>query len=112
MIYDRVYGYVGIENHSAYENVAWKDGKLIFRNEPMEKVIETLSEVFNVNIELRDASLKDYRYRATFQDETLSEILKLLKISSPIDYFEVKRRPLPDGTFESRKVIIFRAKGD
>ena len=66
--------------------------------------------MFNVDIELQGKELKNYRYRATFQDESLEEILKLLKLSAPIDYMEVKREPLPDGSFPKKKVIIFPAK--
>jgi hypothetical protein len=49
----------------------------------------------------------DYRYRATFEDESLTEILKLLKASSPVDYIEIKRDVLPDGTYTRKKVLIF-----
>jgi len=28
-------------------------------------------------------------------------------MSSPIDYIEVKRDPLPDGSFPRKKIIIF-----
>lgn len=110
LIYDSATEAIKVEDGSTYEQVAWKDGLLVFRNEPMGKVVEKLSEVFEVDIELKDKSLENYRYRATFQDETLSEILKLLKLSSPIDYVELKRSPLPDGSFEPRKVLIFRAE--
>lgn len=109
LTYNSTTGDIKLEEGLATDRVAWKDGLLVFRNEPMSKVIEKLSEVFEVNIELRDKSLENYRYRATFQDETLSEILKLLKVSSPVDYIELKRDPLPDGTFEPRKIIIFGA---
>jgi len=87
--------------------IAWKDGKLIFRNEPLSVVLNKLSMLFNVDIELRGKELHDYRYHATFQDESLEEILKLLKLSSPIDFTEVKRKPLNDGSFPKKKVIIF-----
>ncbi|HBE41764.1 MAG TPA: hypothetical protein DDW27_11280, partial [Bacteroidales bacterium] len=90
-----------------YKYIAWKDGKLIFRNEPLSTVLNKLSMLFNVDIELRGKELHDYRYHATFQEESLEEILKLLKLSSPIDFTEVKRKPLPDGSFPKKKVIIF-----
>ena len=99
-----------ILNTDVSKYISWKDGKLIFRNEPLSKVTNRLSQVFNVDIEIRGEELKKYSYRATFQDESLSEILKLLKISAPIDYFEVRRNPLPDGTFPRKKILIFPAK--
>jgi len=99
-----------ISNVDTYKYISWKDGKLIFRNEPLINVVKKISQVFNIDIEIKGKELQNYCYRATFQDESLAEILKLLKISSPIDYFEVKRDPLPDGTFPRKKVIIFPAR--
>jgi hypothetical protein len=68
--------------------------------------MEKISRFYNVEIELRGQNLNDYRYRATFEEESFTEILKLLKLSSPIEYREIERHPLPDGTFPKRKVII------
>lgn len=90
-----------------YKYVSWKDGKLIFRDEPLSYVVKKLGQIFNVDIELRGEELQNYTYRATFKDESLEEILKLLKISSPVDYIEVKREPLPDNSFPKKKIIIF-----
>ncbi len=88
--------------------VSWKDGKLIFRDEPLSYVVKKLGQIFNVDIELRGEELQNYTFRATFQDESLQEILKLIKISSPVDYIEVKREPLPDNSFPKKQVIIFK----
>jgi len=93
-----------------YKFIAWKDGKLIFRNEPLEQVIKKIGYFYNVDIELKDEKLKEYRYRATFEEESLDEILDLLKMSSPVDYREIKREPLPDGSFPKKKIIIFPAR--
>ncbi|HUX57357.1 MAG TPA: FecR domain-containing protein [Bacteroidales bacterium] len=98
-----------ISNVDTYKYIAWKDGKLVFRNEPLSNVVNKISQVFNIDIEIKGEEIQNYCFRATFQDESLTEILKLLKISSPIDYIEVKRNPLPDGSFPRKKVIIFPA---
>jgi transmembrane sensor len=105
--FDRETSIKGITHGDTYKYIAWKDGKLIFRNEPLSKVLERISLIFNVDIELLGSDLQDYRYHATFQDESFEEILKLLKLSSPVDYTELKRNPLPDGSFPKKKVIIF-----
>jgi transmembrane sensor len=105
--FDRETSAKGITHGDTYKYIAWKDGKLIFRNEPLSRVLERISLIFNVDIELLGSDLQDYRYHATFQDESFEEILKLLKLSSPVDYSEVKRNPLPDGSFPRKKVIIF-----
>ncbi len=90
-----------------YRYISWKDGVLIFRDEPLEEVLNKISLFFNVDIEIQGEELKSYRYYATFKEESLEEILKLLKLSAPINYREIKREPLPDGSFPKKKVIIW-----
>jgi len=96
-----------IINEDVLRYVAWKDGRLVFRNDPLERVLAKLSLMFNVEIDLQGDQLKNYRYHATFQDESLEEILKLLRLSAPLNFREIKRSPLPDGSFPKKKVIIF-----
>lgn len=105
--FDMETGDYEVKEEDTYKYIAWKDGKLVFRNDPMEEVIRKIGYFYRVEFELRDAALKEYRYRATFEEETIDEIMKLLKISSPIDYYEVRREPLPDGTFPKKKYIIY-----
>jgi ferric-dicitrate binding protein FerR (iron transport regulator) len=107
MIYDTLSGHFTIETDDTYKHFAWKDGKLVFRNDNISEVARRISLQYNVNIEIKGNEIKKYRYRATFENEPLGELLRLLKISSPIDYSEVKPKALPDGTFSKRKIIIY-----
>ncbi len=95
-----------LSSEEIYKYIAWADGKLVFRDDPMSEVVKKISHFYNVDIELKGEQLKDYIFRATFDEESIDEILKLLKISSPIEYYEVTRKPLPDGSFQKRKIII------
>jgi transmembrane sensor len=109
LTYVKSTGAISVVNEDTYKYISWKEGKLVFRNEPLSEVAKKISQVFNIDIEIRGKEIENYSYRATFQDESLAEILKLLKISSPINYVEVKRHPLPDGSFPRKKVIIYPA---
>ena len=85
---------------------AWKEGLLIFRDDPMPEVVRRLNRWFNVDIKLEGPELNDWSYTATFEDETLEQVLELLKISAPIDY-TIKRRELKtDKTFSKMEIII------
>jgi transmembrane sensor len=108
LTFNRAKGTSSINTEDTYKYISWKDGKLIFRDEPLSAVVKEIGQIFNVDIELKGKDIQNYSYRATFQDESLEEILKLLKISSPINYLEVKREPLPDNSFPRKKVIIFQ----
>lgn len=52
-----------------YKWYAWKDGLMIFRDDPLSYVFKRLGLTFNVNIELKDPSLANAPYRATFEYE-------------------------------------------
>jgi ferric-dicitrate binding protein FerR (iron transport regulator) len=105
--FDTLSGQFTIQTEDIYKHYAWKDGKLVFRNDNISEVARRISLQYNVDIEIRGNAIKKYRYRATFENEPLGELLRLLKISSPIDYIEVKPKALPDGSFSRRKIIIF-----
>ena len=105
--YNPVTGINNLTVVDPYAIIAWKEGKLIFHDAPLSEVIKKIALVFNVDIELKGNELKEYSYHARFEDESLEEILKLLKLSAPLDYLEVPRYSLPDGSFSKKKVIIF-----
>lgn len=88
--------------------IAWKDGKLLFRNDSMEEVVLRLNRWYNVDIELSGCDLGDYVYTATFVDESLIQVLDLLKISAPIDYKTVKRKRKDDNSFSKMKIEIIQ----
>ncbi|MFZ5942402.1 MAG: FecR family protein [Bacteroidota bacterium] len=104
---DRNTGRFSISAGDSYKYIAWKDGKLVFRDDPLSEVARRISLQYNVEIEITDKLIGSYRYRATFENEPLSELLRLLKISAPIDYREEGPKSNADGTFTRRKIIIF-----
>ena len=90
----------------ALQYTTWKDGKLVFRNENMQQVAKRLSRWYNAEVVIEDRLLDDYTFHATFIDEPLDEVLKLLSITTPIIYKETKRSSDNDGVFKKRKIII------
>lgn len=86
---------------------SWKDGKLIFRNEPMDEVLKKIGRWYNVHFIVDNREIDGYRYRATFKDETLDEVLKLLEHTSPIGYEELEREILSDGTYSRKRIRLF-----
>jgi transmembrane sensor len=90
----------------ASQYTGWTEGKLVFRNEDMKQVAQRLSRWYNAEIVIADKRLEEYTFHATFVDEQLDEVLKLLAITTPIDYREEKREAASDGLFPKRKIII------
>lgn len=99
-------GEMGIVQVDTYVETAWKDGKMVFRREKLETIAQRLSRKFGVLIYLEGDELKDYEYTATFTDETLEDILELLKRSAPITYSISRQEQLDNNTFSQRTVTI------
>lgn len=75
-----------IKKVSREEAVSWKEGKLIFMETPLEEVLEDLERKYDVNFKVQSEALYEYLYTGTFDNLTIEEVLKVLQISSPIDY--------------------------
>ncbi len=75
-----------ITQTDAYKWYAWKEGLLIFRNDPLSFVFKRIELKFNVEFILKDQSIAQSPYRATFEDESLPEILRLLEMTAPIQF--------------------------
>ena len=86
----------------------WRSYVLVFRDEPFINILNELSRHYNVDFEIRDKEIMDYEYTATFNDMGLEDILKLLKISAPIDYTIKSLTSNTDNAYGKRKVTIFR----
>lgn len=89
---------------------AWTEGKLVFRGDLMAEVGRRIERWYNVKVELADKELEKYSFRATFEDDKLEEVLRLLSMTSPIRYQITPRKLLPDGTYEKEKVTIYLKK--
>lgn len=89
---------------------SWKDGLLIFKNVPMSEIAKRLERRYNAEIILHGDSLKSSIFRATFQDENLDEICKMLSTVAPIEYKIHIREKLPDNTFAKGKVEMWLRK--
>ncbi len=103
-------GEMDVRQTDTYVDTAWKDGKMVFRRERLENIALKLSRKFGVVIRLEGEELKGYEYTATFTDETLEDILDLLKRSAPISYTVSKQKQLDNNTFTQREVTIRQSK--
>lgn len=84
----------------------WTDGKLIFRGDDMAEVARRIERWYDVKVEIADHDLVHFSFRATFKDDSLEDVLKLLSMTSPIEYKILPRKQLQDGTYEKEKVIL------
>lgn len=66
---------------------AWRLNQFVFENVTLREIVNQLSVKFNVNINLESSKLAQRKFRCVInEDESLSDILKLLKFLAPIQY--------------------------
>lgn len=85
---------------------AWKDGYLIIDNEQLRDVVARVERWYNVEIQIQDEVLKGYHFKATFKDEPLEEVLRLMAKTTPIIYKIEKRSEDSNGVLAKKKVTI------
>lgn len=105
-IYNKTQNSASVNKVDAMKYTIWKNGILIFRDDPMSEVIKRLSRRYNVDIELQSPDIDEYVYTATFIDESLFQILDLLKLSAPLDYKFIEQKKLTDNSYTRSKIII------
>ena len=94
------------EDVNVNKYISWTEGKLMFRNDKLHVVIARLSRWYNVDFELEDERLLNYSFRATFVDEPIEEVFKLLSISAPLTFEEKERESSRNDEYQKRKIII------
>jgi len=87
---------------------AWTNGKLVFRGDDMAEVARRIERWYNIKVELADKELEQFSFRATFEDDSLEEVLNLLSMTSPIRFKIIPRELKANGTYEKERVILFK----
>ncbi|MEI6139441.1 MAG: FecR domain-containing protein [Mariniphaga sp.] len=107
-IYKSGKGTVSISSEEDLDKfIGWKDGKLVFFNDPIEDVARKLGIWYNVKVNINNKNLKEYHFTATFSDEPIEQVLDLLSKASPIKYKIKKAAKLSDNSYLRREIIIY-----
>ncbi|WP_163714413.1 FecR family protein [Mangrovibacterium lignilyticum] len=86
---------------------SWRNGLLVFKNQPMSEIAKVLERKFNVDIVLNGDELENYIFRATFRDEKIEEILTLMASVAPIRYKIYDRQKLANDEFQKEKIEMW-----
>lgn len=81
-----------IDDISESEAAPWRDGKLIFQDSPLEAVVRDIERKYDVECEVESPELKKFLFTGTFDNLSIDEVLRVLKISSDIDYTKDGRK--------------------
>ncbi len=86
---------------------SWKEGTLIFREEPMASVIAELKRRYNVDIEVSDSRIYQSVFNAKIKDEPLDKVLKSMEFSCSVKATIVRN---PDTPNSKLKVILSKSE--
>lgn len=86
---------------------SWKEGKLIFRNDPLALVIKRLERWYNTEILIAgDEQLPETPYTLTIEDETITQVLEYLSLASPISWEMIPAYKLENQKISRTRYII------
>ena len=86
LVYNTKNKTVNVKNVEPRMFTAWKDHKLIFINMNLKELFVILERKYGVDIQVTNNLILDYHYDGTIKDETILEVMDLLKETLPIKY--------------------------
>jgi len=86
IVYNSVKNAIQVKKVETRMFTAWKDNKLIFINMNLKELIVILERKYGVDIQVTNDLILDYHYDGTIKNETILEVLDLLKETLPIKY--------------------------
>lgn len=72
--------------------IAWKDKRLVFTDSPLVQIAYRLERWYNIEIMLTDSSLEQRRLSASFDKESITEVLTVIALSLDIGYSKEGRK--------------------
>lgn len=91
-----------------YQYISWKDGILAFRDDPLKTIFDRLEQVYRVRFILKDPSINQFTYRATFKGETLDEILDYMGMSIPITFRTTETKQEGNDSVSVRTIEVYK----
>jgi len=88
--------------------ISWKEGILVFRDDPMEEVIPRLQRRYNIEIDVASPAIYQSVFTATLKNETLEEVFKSISFACSVQYQIIKGEDLNAKT----KVSLYNRRSD
>lgn len=109
--YNNLSGTYRLTEADTYKWCAWRNGVLVFRDDRLDYVFKKIGLMYNVDISVKNPQIASQLYRATFEGESLDEILRLMKMTAPIRYEKIERFKTRKGEFSKEKIEVYK-QGD
>ena len=112
IVFDKVTNKSVLTNGSIDKYIEWHNGKLVFDETPMPEVVVELGRWFGVEILVDDPQVMNYKLTTTFENESLHQILELIKLSSPIDIKYVNATLNKSNQTQTKSRVIYKKKAN
>lgn len=89
---------------------SWKENKLRFNDTPFEEVLRRIGRKYNVRFEISNRDLLNLKYTATFIDESIEDVMQMLKAVSPITYKINYLTSVNDKKYLKPKIVVGKRK--
>lgn len=86
LIYNQLNNTLEIKEVNTKMYTSWKYNQLIFVNMSLKELIVLMERKYGVDIAVTDKAILDYHYDGAIKNETILEMLDLLKETLPIQY--------------------------
>jgi ferric-dicitrate binding protein FerR (iron transport regulator) len=74
-----------------YPVTAWKEQKLVFEDETFADLAVKIERWYDVKVVIQSEKIKQYRYRGSFENETIEQAINALTLATPFSYKFDKR---------------------
>ena len=96
-VYDLTDKTLEVINVDVESEIAWKEGRLVFKETPLPEVLRCLANFYNVDFKVMDPVLDSYRLTGTFNNRQLSQI-----------FYSIKRMEMDDSLSAQREQVVLR----
>ncbi|MCC8152834.1 MAG: DUF4974 domain-containing protein, partial [Tannerellaceae bacterium] len=84
-IYSKIDGTLRIVSFDGQKELGWMDNRLVFRSEPLHKIIHRIERWYGVKIDLQCEEFEDDLMSGTFQNESITDVLEAIKIQYDVE---------------------------
>jgi ferric-dicitrate binding protein FerR (iron transport regulator) len=102
VLYDTLSKKIDVKDVDTQNFTSWKEGVLIFRDDPMDQVIGKLKRRYDIDIEVVNPDIYKSLFTATIKNETLEEIFKSVSFACSVHYQIIRDKNMKART----KVIL------
>lgn len=110
VVYETKTGELTVRDVVTETYTSWIENKLKLVDTPLEEAFRKIARRYNVIFEIKSRELLELKYTATFIDESIEDVMKMLKIVSPIEYKIYNRTGIEDKKYLKPRIVVWERK--